>query len=140
MIMEERVQKALECHKDGCNCSQAVLCAYADLFGMDHDTAYRIAEPFGRGIGDRSGICGAISGALMVAGLAFSEGSQVKGNKNETYDIAAKIVSAFREKNGAVICRELKGMDDGKPLRSCMGCIEDAAVIIGEILNEQEKI
>ena len=58
MTVEERVQKALDNHVNGCNCAQAVLCAYCDLFGIDEDTAYRIAEPFGRGNGDRTGMCG----------------------------------------------------------------------------------
>ena len=140
MTVEERVQKALDNHVNGCNCAQAVLCAYCDLFGLDEDTAYRIAEPFGRGNGDRTGMCGAITGALMAVGPAFSEGKAARGNKKETYNVAAGIVSAFKEKNGSVICRELKGIDGGKPLRSCMGCIEDAARIAGEILNEQKKI
>lgn len=138
--MEERIERAREKHMSGCNCAQAVLCAYADLFGVDEETAYRISEAFGRGMGNMSGMCGAVSGALMVAGLAFSEGSQAAGNKKETYDVAARIVSEFKEKNGSIICRELKGMDGGKPLRSCRGCIEDAAMIAGEILHEQEKI
>ena len=42
----------------------------------------------------------------------------------------------FRKKNGSTICRELKGMDTGKVLRSCPGCIEDAANILSEKLGE----
>ena len=136
IMQEERIQKALENHKNGHNCSQAVLCAYADLFGLDKDIAYRMAEPFGRGNGDRSGMCGALSGALMAAGLAVSEGIESKGGKNETYDLSAEIISRFGEMNGSVICRDLKGMDTGKPLRSCMGCIEDAARILQELVIE----
>ena len=139
-LMEKRVQIAMEKHKNGCNCSQAVLCAYADLFGLDEETAYKITEAFGRGNGDRTGMCGALSGALCVCGLALSEGIEARGNKKETYDAGAEIVRRFKEMNGSVICRELKGLDTGKPLRSCMGCIEDAARIAGEILDEQKKI
>lgn len=135
-MKEERIKLALERHKNGCNCAQAVLCAYADIFGLDDDTAYRISEAFGRGNGDRKGICGAVSGALMVAGLYASEGPDVKSNKAGTYDIAAKITSRFEEMNGSLICRQLKGIDTGKPLRSCTGCIEDAAAIVGEIIEK----
>ena len=137
-MMEERTKLALDRHKSGCNCAQAVLCAYRDMFGLDEDTAYRISEAFGRGNGDRNGICGAVSGALMVAGLYASEGPDVKSNKSNTYDIAARITSRFEEMNGTLICRELKGIETGKPLRSCLGCIEDAAAIVGEIISEAE--
>ena len=37
--MESRVQKAVELRNvHGYNCAQAVLCAYADLFGLDEKT------------------------------------------------------------------------------------------------------
>ena len=42
----ERVAKALENHKKGYNCAQAVACAYADLFGVDEKTAFRMTEGF----------------------------------------------------------------------------------------------
>lgn len=135
MNKEERIQLALEKHKNGYNCAQAVLCAYADMFGLDEATAYRLAEAFGRGNGDRKGICGAVSGALIVAGLKESQGPGAKSNKEDTYDMAAKITSKFEEMNGSLICHELKGKETGKPLRSCPGCIKDAAGIAGEMIN-----
>ena len=33
--MTERVAKAVENHKSGYNCAQAVACAYCDLMGVD---------------------------------------------------------------------------------------------------------
>ena len=45
----------------------------------------------------------------------------------------------FEEKNGSVFCRELKGKDTGVVLRSCAGCIEDAAEIAEDILKTGEK-
>ena len=44
------------------------------------------------------------------------------------------MTNAFLEKNGSIICRDIKGVDTGKVLRSCDGCIEDAAQIIEETL------
>ncbi len=41
----------------------------------------------------------------------------------------------FQEKNGSTICRELKGVDTGNPLRSCPGCLEDAIELAQEILE-----
>ena len=41
----------------------------------------------------------------------------------------------FEEKNGSTICRDLKGVDTGKVLRTCPGCIEDAVEIVQEVLG-----
>lgn len=45
--MNERAKKALEYHKKGYNCSQAVACSFCEEFGVDEETMFRIAEGFG---------------------------------------------------------------------------------------------
>ena len=60
--------------------------------------------------------------------------SQVK-SKVDTYQTSKKIVSGFEEKNGASICGELKGIQTKKVLRSCDGCIQDAAELLENILG-----
>lgn len=45
--MEDRVQKAVDLFEQGYNCSQSVLGAFADLYGMDEKTAFRISASFG---------------------------------------------------------------------------------------------
>ena len=66
--MSERAERALRLHGQGYNCAQAVVCAYCDQFGMDEQTAYRMAEGFGFGMGLME-VCGALSAAFMLAGL-----------------------------------------------------------------------
>ena len=36
------------------------------------------------------------------------------------------------------MCRELKGVETGQVLRTCRGCVEDAAEILEEILEERK--
>lgn len=132
--MESRVEKAVALHHKGYNCAQAVVCAYCDLFGMDEETAYRVSEAFGFGMGQME-VCGALAGACMLAGLKNSGGlSAVGKTKAETYKIDRALAAAFREKNQSVLCRELKGVETGKVLRSCDGCVEDAARLVEEYL------
>lgn len=132
--MSERVQKALDNHKKGYNCAQAVACAYCDLFGVDEKTAFRMAEGFGFGMGTM-GTCGAVSGMGFVAGMKNSDGNlDAPATKKGTYALMKEMTKAFKEKNSSIICREIKGTDTGKVLRSCDGCIEDAAMIIEEHL------
>ena len=129
-----RVAKALEYHKKGYNCAQAVACAYADLFGVDEKTAFRMTEGFGFGMG-AMGTCGAVSGMTFIAGLKNSDGNlDAPATKKGTYKLSKTMLKACEEKNGSVICREIKGVETGKVLRTCDGCIEDAARLIEENL------
>ena len=127
--MTERVQKALENHKKGMNCCQAVACAFAKDLGVDEELVFKAAEGFGAGCGDMKNICGAVSGAIMLTGFKNSSGDPAKPTKGSTYQLSKLIKAEFIKKNGTVICRELKGVDTKKPIRSCDGCIQDAAAI-----------
>lgn len=133
--MEERIEKALENHSKGYNCAQAVACAFCDLVSMNENTLFKITEGFGAGMGGMQCTCGAISGAIALAGLKESSGdTDNPTTKGKTYKLSKEIVEEFREKNSSVICRELKGIDTNKVLRSCDGCIEDAAKIAYKVL------
>lgn len=145
----DRVQKAVELFKSGCNCSQAVVCAYCDLFGVDEETAMRMSEGFGGGMGRMRLTCGAVSGMSMTAGLALSKG--IAGDtvtRAKVYETVQKMAKAFEEKNGSITCSELLGVNlpkdngavptkrDGAfyKKRPCAGCVEDCARIVEEYL------
>lgn len=138
--MDSRISKADELHRRGFNCAQAVACAYCDLVGVDEREAFRAMEAFGRGMGGMVGTCGAISGAVYLAGLVASDGNvEAPASKRDTYKLSEQIVSAFQEKNGVTSCHELKGIDcDHGMLRSCPGCIEDACEIVERVLFAEE--
>lgn len=132
--MEDRKKRAIENHKKGYNCAQSVLCAYSDVLGIDEEILFRVAEGFGGGMG-MLGTCGAVTGMFMAAGLAKSSGDLTAcSSKPETMKVIRQLREAFEAKNQSLICRELKGVDTGKPLRSCDGCIEDGVEIAGKIL------
>ena len=52
-------------------------------------------------------------------------------------ELLQEIERRFKEKNSTVMCRELKGIGTGIVLRPCRGCVEDAAEILEEILEER---
>lgn len=134
--MSGRVEKALENHKRGYNCCQAVACAYADLAKVNEDLVFAAGEGFGAGMGGMQCTCGAVSGACMAAGLLNSSRDTEKPvTKGDTYRLTKAIAEAFKEKNGSVICKDLKGIETKRVLRSCDGCIEDAAVILERVLE-----
>ncbi|MGI6069167.1 MAG: C-GCAxxG-C-C family protein [Blautia sp.] len=139
--MESRVKTAEEKHKKGYNCAQAIACTYCDLLGMDEETAFRATEGFGAGMGAMEGTCGAVSGATFLAGLKRSTGNLTKpDSKGKTYHLSKEITRGFQAQNGTLVCKELKGIGPGKEvLRSCDGCIADAAVLVEKILFPEEE-
>ena len=132
------VGQAIENHKNGLNCAQAIVCAYCGRFGIDDKTAFRMAEGFGLGMGAKE-TCGAVTAMAMVTGMKISDGNlSSPGTKKISYSKAAEMVETFKKKNGSIICSELQGIESGTPLRSCGGCIKDAVLIIQEKLLEEE--
>ena len=134
--MSDRIAKALANHDKNFNCCQSVACAYCDLVGVDEETMFKAAEAFGLGMGGMEGTCGAIAGAVLLAGFKNSSANlEHPDSKGQTYKLSAAIVKEFLEKNGATAGRDLKGKDTGVILRTCPGCIEDAAAIAEKILE-----
>ena len=133
--MTERQKKAAQLHSSGYNCAQAVACTFCEDLGFDEETVFRLAEGFGLGMGGMQATCGAVSGAVMLAGMVYSRPEMEGRSKSLTYKIGRDIPAKFLEKNGSLICRELKGVDTGRVLRSCPGCIDDAVEIAEEVLD-----
>ena len=118
------------------NCAQSVACAFAEEIGVDKEILFRACEGFGLGMGCMNGTCGAIAGAVMLAGFQSSDGQlDAPASKQATYKLSKEILDKFEAKNKATICRDLKGVDTGCVLRSCPGCIEDAVEIVQEVLG-----
>ncbi len=133
--IEERVAEIKDKHTRGYNCAQIVLCSYAEELGIDEETLFRISEGFGAGMGGMMQTCGAVTAMFMALGLANSSGDlQACDTKTQTMKKVRELAAEFEKKNGSIVCRELKGIDTGKVLRSCDGCIEDGIRILGEYL------
>ncbi len=127
---------AISLHDQKYNCAQSVACAFADDLGINTETLFKVCEGFGFGMGCMEGTCGAISGAVALLGMKNSDGNlAAPSTKVSTYQLSKEMLEKFHQKNGSTICKELKGIGTGTPLRSCPGCIEDAVEIVEEILK-----
>ena len=128
MTIKERAEKAVELKlSGGYNCSQAVTAALADQTGLTEEQLKQVSAGFCAGMGNLEATCGAIIGAGMIAGLK----TQGKG----TLPIARQIQETFRDCCGAIKCKDLKTMTDGKPLCSCEECVRNAVLIYGEVFG-----
>ena len=127
--MESRVKEAERRKACGYNCSQAVACTYCDLVGIEEETAKNLTQGFAVGMGgSMEATCGALIGAVNVLGL-------INKNPQKTMKSARKMIDAFKQQNGTVVCRELKGIDDGIVKRECIDCVKDAATLLEKELK-----
>ena len=107
---------ALACFNEGFSCSQAVLSAYSEEFGLDRETALKLADSFGGGMGRMGLTCGAVTGAMMVIGLKYGRReAQDKAAKQKTVDTVRLFIRRFEERRASILCRELLGVDISTP-------------------------
>ena len=152
--LEDRIQRAVELFMSGYGCSQSVVAAFADLYGLDETMAKRIAAGFGGGVGRMRMMCGTVSGLVILAGLdcGQTEGDDREG-KAACYKVVQELLETFKQRNGSIICAELLGLN-GCPVvkttyvpeernaeyykqRPCAQKVESAARIFAEYLERK---
>lgn len=108
-------EKADHYFAQGFACSQAVLAAFADELGLTEEQALKISACFGSGMGQGE-VCGACTGALMALGLKYGHCRQddIAGRERRK-EVTDAFLSAFKEENGSILCKELLGCDVGTP-------------------------
>ena len=106
--MSDNARHAAEYFLSGLYCSQAVLGAFCEGYGLDKGAAFSIACGFGSGA-RCSELCGAVSGAIMVIGLKFGDDQKMCNAETEAF------VESFKDANKSVICRDILGCDISTP-------------------------
>ncbi|HAN20639.1 MAG: hypothetical protein A2Y15_06505 [Clostridiales bacterium GWF2_36_10] len=149
--MKNHSEKAAELFREGYNCAQSVFAAYCDVTNIDKETALKLSSSFGGGMGRLREVCGALTGAFMVAGIIYGYTSPADDiAKAEHYALIQKIAKKFKERNGTIICRELLELSEKHSLptpvkrneeyyatRPCERFVYEAAEIMDEILKEK---
>ena len=142
---EERIARAVAYFKEGYNCSQSVVAAFADLYGFTHEQALHISASFGGG----RLTCGAACGMFQLVGLevAAMEGKD-RETKSRNYAIVQELAARFKAENGSITCGELLGLKRAAPVsnqaeartaayyakRPCPKMVESAARIFADYL------
>lgn len=141
-----RASKFLE---EGYTCSESVLLAVSQEFGIENEIIPHIAMYFGGGIGLTGSVCGAVSGAVMALGL-------IKGpaaNEQEfiqAMPLAQELRRRFEEEMKTIYCRELTGVDLTKPenfqeyinsdvpQKVCTPAVDTAYRVVMDLLKESK--
>lgn len=129
----------------GYNCAQSVLASFAKDFGISDDSAKRISSCFGGGM--RMGAtCGALSGALMVLGLAEGFDTNNPKQKKRVEELSIILTKKWKALLGSSDCRDIIGVDVTDPIarqqardqgifdRLCPICITTGVELAEELL------
>lgn len=94
---------------------------------MEPDTLLQLTAGFAAGMGCMESTCGALIGAVLVAG-ALTGGTG-------TPRIAKQLLQAFQQTSGATICKDLKGVQTGTPaVQPVPDCVRNAVLALGSVL------
>lgn len=151
MTKQERIEKAVALFKEGYNCSQSVVAAFADIYGFTEEQALKMSASFGGGIGRMRETCGAACGMFLLAGLekGATIGSDREG-KAANYALVQQLAKAFKEETGSLRCADLLGLSKTEPVvstpeartaqyyakRPCSKMVETAASIWADYLEK----
>ena len=130
------------------NCAQSVAAAYAEDYRLDKNQALQTAVGFGGGMGRTQDVCGAISGAVIVFGLAsnFMEGDG-RPKINEVYAKVHSFINEFTAQKGTIRCRDLLegcdlGSEEGQKLfkernlkETCRACVRLCCDMLDKYLS-----
>jgi C_GCAxxG_C_C family probable redox protein len=147
--MKTRSDKATEKFLSGYSCAQSVVWSFCDETGLHPDTALKIACGFGGGMARRQEICGAVTGGIMVLGLAYGRGEEHDQAATEaTYAKTRELMRRFEVEHGTCNCRRLLGgcdiaTEEGRNYfeehdlinRKCAPCVRTAIAILEEMLQ-----
>jgi len=144
--------KAQKMFEDGHACSQAVLTAFAHRYNLPEELALKLSCSFGGGMGRQGMTCGAVTGALMVLGLAAGRVDPDDDAAREKNDVLVQeFFRRFQDKHNTLICNELTGIEmscpdartlgkeDGRFDQVCPGVVGFAAELVTELLEIDAK-
>lgn len=152
--MEDRVNKpeqAAQLFRGGLNCSQAILTVFGASCGVDREQAKRLGRPLGGGLCRMGKSCGAVTGALLVLGLAQGNPEDEAKARNDLTLAGRELIRRFAERHGSIVCRELlqadmsteagarKIKEEELVMRHCPAFVQDAAEMLHDLLAQAKQ-
>ena len=159
MKCENKGEKAALLFRQGYNCAQSVVLAFAEElkeeYGLEEKALAKLASSFGGGMGRLREVCGAVSGMFMVYGMFYGydsptpeEDEAMQAEKDNHYKMIQQLAEEFKQYQGTIICREIldkpEGADDYHAAkrtnsyyeeRPCEKCVYHAAEILEKFLK-----
>ena len=131
-----KLDLAMDFHAQGYNCAQAVALPFCEEMGLDAAIVKRATEGFGAGMGGRTQTCGALSGAIFVAGMLNADATN-PASKMNTYKVCGQMSGDFVAHCGSGVCEVIKGLTGGEMLCSCNECIAYGVKLVEDHIANQ---
>ena len=147
--MQSRINQVVDNFTTGYNCCQSIFAAYSDIYGIDWETALKLASGMGGGVGHTGRVCGFVSASCLLLGL--KHGVPTPESQLEVFPICLKFCDDFAAKCGSITCKEIikrdirtieatvKAQEEGVFKEICEYCGRFAAELLETeygILNE----
>ncbi len=149
--MKETAEKARAFHKEGYNCCQSVVLPFIREMDVDEEEILKITSSLGGGLGYLREVCGAVSGMAVVLGLKYGyrcgfKDEADKEAKAAHYALVKRLGEEFKERMGALTCRDLLHMDESDEVlpgyedmeKPCPDAVAMAADILSDYLATRE--
>lgn len=92
------------------NCAESVLLTLSEYLGVKSDFIPKIATGIGAGFSLNGFTCGCISSVAMAIGLKYGRENNQE-DPQSTWRRVDTFIKDFKDRWGAVTCRELTGLD-----------------------------
>lgn len=143
---------ACELFKSGYMCSQSVLAAFCEEYGLSKETAFKLTRFLGAGYAFRGEACGAVSGALMVYGLRYGSADPNDTASKEIVDrLNRDHIAEFVRRFDSIRCKDILGCDVSVPEQldearknglfneKCPAFIQASVAILEALLSQQDS-
>ena len=138
-------EKAKTLFRESYNCSQSVLLAMCQHWGIESDLVPKIATGFGGGMGRSGSVCGAVTGGVMALSIRYGANEPSVEKRLLTYEYTRKFLEQFEKRNGGILCKDLigytladldeheKAVKDGVFQKKCPTYVQNAVTILLEL-------
>lgn len=146
----DQVEQAVEFFGKQGNCSQAILNAFGPAYGLERAMALDLGRALGGGMGHLGLVCGAVSAAALILGLASDNRLDEPQRRAAAYEMVQEFAEGFSARHGSLQCRELLGLDLSRPeelalarerglfTSFCPGLVRDVARLLVELTGPAE--
>jgi len=120
-LLQDVEQRAYKYEQEYRDCSQCVVLAIQEVFGLPGDDALKAATGFAGGIGRTGSVCGSFTGGVMALGLLYGRDretmkhpdEEVRSQRREEIEhklgtLIKRLRSRFEEEYGSIICDDIE--------------------------------